>query len=74
MFLDYFEVLRLSVCVKVDEVSDRYLVCTAHYKPIRDELAQFKLVGDSKGLLQMLQVCLHCFFTGWFGVLHNVSS
>ena len=45
------------VCLKVEEVSDRYLVCSEHYKPIRDEVAKLKLAGDPKDLQQMLQVC-----------------
>ncbi|XP_070190023.1 E3 ubiquitin-protein ligase rnf213-alpha-like [Littorina saxatilis] len=40
---------------KVEEVADRYLVCSHDYKTIRDQLAQCKLDGDFKDLLDTLQ-------------------
>ncbi|XP_070188878.1 E3 ubiquitin-protein ligase rnf213-alpha-like [Littorina saxatilis] len=40
---------------KVEEVADRYLVCSQHYKGLRDQLAQCRLAGDFKDLMRMLQ-------------------
>ena len=41
---------------QVDEVADRYLVCSEHYKLLRDQIAQLRLSGDNQDLLQMIQV------------------
>lgn len=43
---------------QVDEVADRYLVCSQHYKTVRDGLARMKLTSDTDGMTQVMQVCL----------------
>ncbi|KAK7107714.1 hypothetical protein V1264_015588 [Littorina saxatilis] len=40
---------------RVDEVADRYLVCSQHYKTVRDGLARMKLTSDTDGMTQVMQ-------------------
>ncbi|KAK7478894.1 hypothetical protein BaRGS_00029875, partial [Batillaria attramentaria] len=43
---------------KVQEVSDRYLICGQQYKSVRDCLSQLKLAGDGSNLKKVLKETL----------------
>ncbi|KAL8623379.1 hypothetical protein ACOMHN_065913 [Nucella lapillus] len=45
---------------KVEEVADRYLVCSTHYKDLRDALALHKLSNDWQAVQQALEASCLC--------------